>query len=268
MLSSYRCVKDSEDDVESTSGDDDEDEYDSDDEVISKKAAALSSNCSPSTILSASPGVTLKKVNKIWQNTLTDQQLSEELQYSTSVTKEKLLVRRNIETYEVIRQKKMSSNGVSGDFRNSVLCKFNGTEVMGDGAVRLEFMKPSVSTVFLQFQGIRALSNEAFARLLTSALRESKCKLFLRIVETVGAETALRMYNQTVDVENVGGLNTADGKRRRTPGGTFLFLLKKELCWTRKQWAAVFGEGPPAKRRKEICESPENKASQAASLQM
>ncbi|VDM32237.1 unnamed protein product [Hydatigera taeniaeformis] len=47
-----------------------------------------------------------------------------------------------------------------------------------------------------------------------------------RIVEIIGVESALEFCHLTEDIENSGGLYTVDGTRRRTPCGTFLFLIR------------------------------------------
>lgn len=47
------------------------------------------------------------------------------------------------------------------------------------------------------------------------------------IVE-IGREKAIELYIQTCNVENSGGMMTADRSRRRTPGGVYIQLLKSD----------------------------------------
>ena len=52
--------------------------------------------------------------------------------------------------------------------------------------------------------------------------------MIILAVETVGEEKALRLFNETRDVEAVGGILVNDKSRRRTPGGAFLYLLRQD----------------------------------------
>lgn len=46
------------------------------------------------------------------------------------------------------------------------------------------------------------------------------------IVEIVGVEVALDLFNKTKDIESKGGMMIKNGERRRTPGGVFMQLLR------------------------------------------
>jgi hypothetical protein len=59
-----------------------------------------------------------------------------------------------------------------------------------------------------------------------------------RLVNTVGADAALALLARTLEVEAEGGIMTHNGKRRRTPGGAFFFLVRGTL--TPEQHAIVF----------------------------
>lgn len=50
-----------------------------------------------------------------------------------------------------------------------------------------------------------------------------------RVVEVLGVEDALALLNETQGIEASGGMLTADGSRRRSPGGVFLTILKNRL---------------------------------------
>jgi hypothetical protein len=50
-----------------------------------------------------------------------------------------------------------------------------------------------------------------------------------RIVETCGVEASLALLEETLRIEAEGGIMTADGARRRTPGGAYLTILKQRL---------------------------------------
>lgn len=48
-----------------------------------------------------------------------------------------------------------------------------------------------------------------------------------RVVEVLGADAAQQMLNATLAIEAEGGRLTANGKRRRTPGGVFFQLVRE-----------------------------------------
>jgi hypothetical protein len=53
-----------------------------------------------------------------------------------------------------------------------------------------------------------------------------------RSVEFLGVDEARELFEATQQIEADGGMLTADGKRRRTPGGVYHYLLKKRLAET------------------------------------
>ena len=46
------------------------------------------------------------------------------------------------------------------------------------------------------------------------------------VVDLVGTEVALELFNKTQTIEKDGGMMIMNGERRRTPGGVFLHLLR------------------------------------------
>jgi len=61
---------------------------------------------------------------------------------------------------------------------------------------------------------------------LAAKLSEPKTQLMIGIVEMVGVEVALELFNKTKDIESKGGMMIKNGERRRTPGGVFMQLLR------------------------------------------
>ena len=82
------------------------------------------------------------------------------------------------------------------------------------------------------------------ARTIAGQLRETEDKplhLLRKVVERLGTEQALAFLKETLEIEAQGGLMLADGSRRRTPGGTFFYLVRtkgpaqvRSLFWQRK----------------------------------
>ena len=86
-----------------------------------------------------------------------------------------------------------------------------------------------MSLLFSIFQCI-FLGEEDKANLLgdelAAKLSEPKTQLMIGIVEIVGVDVALDLFNKTKDIESKGGMMIKNGERRRTPGGVFMQLLR------------------------------------------
>ncbi|XP_041984422.1 phosphorylated adapter RNA export protein [Aricia agestis] len=63
---------------------------------------------------------------------------------------------------------------------------------------------------------------------IAEKLAEEKKELVCRIVQVLGASKAIEIYKETQRVEADGGMLVMNGTRRRTPGGIFFFLLKRD----------------------------------------
>ena len=61
---------------------------------------------------------------------------------------------------------------------------------------------------------------------LAAKLSEPKSELMVGVVDLVGHEVAVELFNKTKEVEAQGGMMIKNGERRRTPGGVFLQLLR------------------------------------------
>ena len=65
------------------------------------------------------------------------------------------------------------------------------------------------------------------ATLIASTLRESQTAMVENSVKTLGVVACRELLVATVETEADGGLMTADGSRRRSPGGVFFELMKQ-----------------------------------------
>ncbi|XP_034107125.1 phosphorylated adapter RNA export protein [Drosophila albomicans] len=92
------------------------------------------------------------------------------------------------------------------------------------------------------------------AREMARKLYEEKDELLVRVVEILGLEVPLELYKETQRIEADGGMMIKNGRRRRTPGGVFLFLLKHHDSITPAQQKSIFTEDRQndTKSRKQI----------------
>ena len=58
-----------------------------------------------------------------------------------------------------------------------------------------------------------------------------------RIVERLGADSALAVLNETLEREAQGGMMLPDGSRRRTPGGIYFYIIRRRV--TKEDWAFI-----------------------------
>ncbi|XP_017475513.1 PREDICTED: phosphorylated adapter RNA export protein [Rhagoletis zephyria] len=80
------------------------------------------------------------------------------------------------------------------------------------------------------------------AREMSNKLHEEKDELFVRIVDVLGTKLPVEIYKETQRIEADGGMMIMNGKRRRTPGGVFLFLLKNHQSLTLEEHKFIFSE--------------------------
>jgi PHAX RNA-binding domain len=95
------------------------------------------------------------------------------------------------------------------------------------------------------------------ARWVCEQLGEPKYYLMCQVVYRIGHNKTKRLIAETHAVEAAGGMLTADNKRRRSPGGTFLTLLKGVV--SAKKLKAIYADDNMRKRKQE-------RAKRAASL--
>ncbi len=71
-----------------------------------------------------------------------------------------------------------------------------------------------------------AISDEDLGLELATRLSEPKTRLVIGVVDLVGREIALELFDRTRQIELDGGMMIKNGERRRTPGGVYLQLLR------------------------------------------
>ncbi|KAA3677578.1 phosphorylated adapter RNA export protein [Paragonimus westermani] len=120
-----------------------------------------------------------------------------------------------------------------------------------------------------------------FKRALVKLLKEPNEELISQVVHILGVKRTLEFYFLTEEVENAGGLHTAnpvwhatqwsisvgylqDGSRRRSPGGVFLNLIKNSNNVADLEKAKIFAT---TKRTKELSKRRRRQARRLRNLQ-
>jgi hypothetical protein len=87
---------------------------------------------------------------------------------------------------------------------------------------------------------------QSAAQLACDILAEPKVEQMRSAVNAVGVATIAQLCGSVIEIERAGGMETADGSRRRTPGGIFFMKLAQQL--TAQQKKVVFGQEEARKR--------------------
>ena len=64
---------------------------------------------------------------------------------------------------------------------------------------------------------------------IADTLQERNHSLIEKIVYTIGVERTQEFLQKTLEIEAAGGQKTADGSRRRSPGGVFFYMVRTSL---------------------------------------
>ena len=78
--------------------------------------------------------------------------------------------------------------------------------------------------------GSRSSDIGRIAKEVCNQLSEPKVSLMRRTVDIVGCEMVSNLAIEVQNIESKGGMQTADGCRRRTPGGVFWALFKQRVA--------------------------------------
>ncbi|MFN8487985.1 MAG: phosphorylated adapter RNA export RNA-binding domain-containing protein [Caldilineaceae bacterium] len=87
---------------------------------------------------------------------------------------------------------------------------------------------------------------EALLKEIIETLNELNEALVQQVIAVIGAARAQEFLQRTLDIEANGGLLTANGQQRRTPGGVFFQLVRKGV--SKQERKAIFPKDPAAPR--------------------
>ena len=118
--------------------------------------------------------------------------------------------------------------------------------VILDGVRRYQAAKQlGWETIAVRIKGQPRAPIDPLTTEIAQSLNEPNVMLVDRVVKGLGAERAHAFWQQALEIEANGGLMTADGQRRRTPGGVFFQLVRKGV--SKKERKAIFPYVPQRK---------------------
>jgi PHAX RNA-binding domain len=71
---------------------------------------------------------------------------------------------------------------------------------------------------------------------LAAALQETNMELLKRVLVVLGPDHAAQILKETLEVEAHGGMLVHTGVRRRTPGGVFFLLVRRQATSSQRDW--------------------------------
>ncbi|KAJ8925569.1 hypothetical protein NQ315_009409 [Exocentrus adspersus] len=85
-------------------------------------------------------------------------------------------------------------------------------------------------------------SPEEIAKDMANKLCEEREDLILKVINVMGKQKTLDIFNETKKIEEEGGMLIMNQTRRRTPGGVFLYLVRHDYHITLDQKQKIFNE--------------------------
>jgi len=77
-------------------------------------------------------------------------------------------------------------------------------------------------------------------REISYRLQEKKSNLIKNVVRVIGISMSVEVFQETKKIVKSGGLKTDDGQRKRSPGGTYLYILKNRGYASTAQMKEIF----------------------------
>uniref|UniRef100_A0A1I7U8J1 Phosphorylated adapter RNA export protein n=1 Tax=Caenorhabditis tropicalis TaxID=1561998 RepID=A0A1I7U8J1_9PELO len=84
------------------------------------------------------------------------------------------------------------------------------------------------------------LSIDELGEQIGAAMGEKDPATVKKIVHAIGRDLSLKLFNETKEIEQNGGMKITDGSRRRTPGGVFITLFKMDSAVSREVKNGIF----------------------------
>lgn len=177
------------------------------------------------------------KKNDIWGSRIREDALSENLVNCDVSTVDRS---RNVEQYSIPKKnnKQRTTNKRTWKDRKKSHLRLNkGSKTDSNNCNGI-----TAPRNILDVQTTIEDADDDVAKDIANKLLEKKEGLIRMVVEIAGKAIALELFKETKRIEWSGGLLTMNGTRRRTPGGVYLYLVKKNSNITKEQQLKIFNE--------------------------
>ncbi|XP_053963909.1 phosphorylated adapter RNA export protein [Anastrepha ludens] len=227
----------------------------------------------PSTMETQEKRARFKKYNN-WTAALQEEALTENMRSCEVARSNSAISDRNVENYDFTLHRRLNGNCLKRRLSNST-DDFSDNELMpvakrgrcaSEAAAHRRSVKSRLGYRSRTLRGRRGSSPTSgsdtsceprhildleplegrdqtdVAREMANKLHEEKDELLVRVVDVLGTKLPIEIYKETQRIELDGGMMIMNGKRRRTPGGIFLFLLKNHESLTLEEHKAIFSQ--------------------------
>lgn len=192
---------------------------------------------------SASSLVKKRKLNTVWSNVLQEQSVADDLVQFGLKSKPVSCQDRSCESYDFRLSssdpRRSKPSAMEGDFSDS-----NVPDDLQLGERPSENSEQKNGSHGWWSKSPRESREvvDKVAKRIIRVLNEPKHYIIYRVVKVLGSQKALELLEQTEEIEDNGGMRVMDNSRRRTPGGTFFQLLKKDSSVSNKKRSIIFAE--------------------------
>ena len=213
----------------------------------------------------------IKKSLRVWSDTLNEEILCENMNDSNMLQEKKSNRERGVESYEYENEaydsinnnkyKEDSPNTRSGNERTSnksifgnknhlIIAQHLGIKAGTQIITKPENLKDRIGSKIVfdeskpryHIKASELDSDDAVGKEITRQLREPKDDIIQRCVKVLGKKKALELLYATEDIQTRGGMLTTEGNRKRSPGGVYLQLVKKDDTILNMQRSKIFIE--------------------------
>jgi phosphorylated adapter RNA export protein len=211
-----------------------------------------------------------RKVNNIWGDLLMEEQEQQALEKfgSIDVDGKQVLIERGPESYtfkpgttgQLGKRKRHLKVGRKGPKRNDDDSDVSSTALSDDdlsyirrkkessgvaaggsrGKIKSGFSETGELLVSEVRDRLGKIKGRKLAYLIARELEEPKTQLIVRAVEILGKYYCIDLFIKTLKIEKRGGLLVKTQTRRRTPGGIFFYMLRKDDRYPPEKVQSVF----------------------------
>lgn len=216
------------------------------------------------------------KRNAVWKNALQEQNLCEEIKkfgaFNSSDKTNLVSIERGVESYEYALENSVPPGSADKTTATTAAKNHLSVTVKAEDAAAAVDRKPELEERLgeaVSFDANKSRSHvhvteldteQAVAKEIAKQLCENNLEIISRCVKVLGRKKSLEILFATQDIEEIGGMFTSDGNRRRSPGGVYLQLIKRDDSILTVQKKQIFIEDEDKKKKKKIVKRLKQKA--------